>query len=401
MGYSSMGLGLQSDGSLKARGEWVTSHLELLADWRPDIGYGASAAINHGAFRLVLGSLRREDGLLGQERRRGRLGAMTSLSQVRPGLSLSDLGRGAFLDWRGRSLKLRLGWQEEFGALADLQWGAWLCRLRGNESASIRFRREGKDEVLELESAVTGPAASRLGLRMRARGKLSSLRWSAQAMGLSGPRPELWRSRGWIGAASGQEAAFALAWRRGDWGLNGGLRLRRGIGLAEDRHRRETLLAAKLRRPTGRWHLELRHLQDREESVAGTPAVFPIWITELSESWESRLAWKGDLSWDAVLRGVQDEEPSALLRLSSREEKIGSGLSLAGRLYLFRSSEGRSFRLVSGDFLGRRSRSLRGRGAALSLSLRWISGPLVLKLVGDAGSNLDPGFALTLRWREK
>ncbi len=401
LGYSSLGLGIQSDGRLKARGEWVTSHLELLADWRADTGHGASAAMEQGAFRLVLGSLRREDGLLGQDRRRARLGAMTALSLSRPALSLSDLGRGAFLDWRGRSLKLRLGWQEEIGALADLQHEVFLLRLRGHESASIRFRREREDEVLELESAVTGPAASRLGLRMRASGKLSSLRWSAQALGLSGPRPELWRSRGWIGAASGQEAAFALAWSPGLWRFLGGLRLRRGIGLAEDRRRRETLLSANLRRPKGAWQLELRHLQDRDESVAGTPAVFPIWITELSESWEGRLSWKAALSWEAVLRGVQDENPSALFRLSSREGKIGPGLTLAGRLYLFRSSEGRSFRLVSGDFLGRRSRSLVGRGAALSLSLRWISGPLILKLVGDAGSNLDPGFAITLRWREK
>ncbi|MBC8367897.1 hypothetical protein H8E52_10840 [bacterium] len=401
LGHSSLGLGLQGDGTLKARGEWVNSTLELLADWQEDTKLGASAAFTRGSYRLVLGALGREDGLLGQDRRRSRLGAMMSVRPPRSALSLSDVGRGTFLSWRGSSTRLRMGWQEDFGLMADLHRGDWLLRLRGEESASIRFRRERDGEVLELESAATGLAASRWGLQLRATGRLGSLRWSAQGLSLSGPRPELWRSRGWIGAESGQEAAFAMAWHLGDWRLQGGLRLRRGIGLAEDRHRREAMLSADLRRPKGRWHLEMRGLRDRDWSVAGTPAVFPIWIAEDSGSWEGRLAWRGELSWEAVLRGVQDETPSALLRFSVRERKLGSGINLGSHLYLFRSSEGRSFRLISGDFLARRSRSLRGRGAALSLSLRWNRGPILLKLDGDAGSNLEPGLAITLRWQAK
>ncbi len=401
LGRSSFGLGLKDDGTLKARGEWVTSAMELLADLRADSGLGASVAIKGGSFRLVLGSLRREDGLLGQDRRRSRLGAIPALRPARSALSLSDLGRGVFLDWRGSSVQIRSGWQEGLGALADLRRGAWLLRLRGRDSASIRFRRERDNDVLEVESAATHATSPRLGLRMRANGRIGTLRWSAQGLGLSGPRPELWRSRGWIGAESGQEAAFALAWRSGAWRFLGGLRFRRGIGLTEDRWRRETLLSADLRREQGRWHLELRRLQDQDWSVAATPAVFPIWIAENSESWEARLAWLSDLSWEAVLRGVQNEDPSALLHISWRERELGSGFTLASRLYLFRSSEGRSFRLMSGDFLARRSRSLRGRGAALSISLRWNRGPILLKLDGDAGSNLDTELAMTLRWQAK
>ncbi len=395
-GRDALGLGWRSGGTARLRGEWSGEDWRLLADRSGAERPRLSAAWTAGSFRLSLGSLRREEGLLGQERRRARLASMVSAGSRPSALSLADQGRGGFLDWRSRWRMLRLGWQEELGPLADLGWRAWTLRLRTG-AASLRFRRSSEREILEIESATAG-RGSRQGFRLRAASGVGVLRWSAEGLVLSGPRPEAWLSRGWIGAESGQEAHLAAAWRRGALSVRVGTRWRRGLGLPDYRRRRELLLALGLRRAGESWRLEIRRLEDRDSQLTGTPAVFPVWEVQDSATWEARLARRGTLSWEAVIRGGGEDSSASLLRLSPPNRLLGHGFRLGGRAVLFHCPASESFRVISGGFLARRSRSLRGRGAAMTLSLSWLKAPFSMRLDADLGAGLAPGASLVLGW---
>jgi hypothetical protein len=128
------------------------------------------------------------------------------------------------------------------------------------------------------------------------------------------------------------------------------------------------------------------------------PQAFPIWTETRNSRWEGRLAWKGDLNWEAIIRRNGESANSVMLKLGS-EERNWKGLIHSCRLDLFRSSPDNSFRYVGGDFLQRSGRTLHGRGALLSGTLRINWQDFSLRLNSDAGPGLSPRLGLSLYWQ--